>query len=50
MESEGESFEWQNKIKLGYDKLQEMYAKYTVIEKDLNRKVKQTPYNMESIS
>jgi hypothetical protein len=27
-----------------------MYAKYTVIEKDLNRKVKQAPYNMEAIS
>lgn len=50
MESEWESFERQNKLKLGYDKLQEMYAKYTVIEKDLNRKVKQAPYNMEAIS
>jgi len=50
MESEGESFERQNKLKLGEDKLQEMYAKFTIIEKDLKRMVKMAPYNFNSIS
>lgn len=50
MESQSEDWEFMNKLTIWYGRLQEMYHKYTQQQKDMDKMVKQKPYNYSSIS